>query len=124
MAARPGPGIPGGGLARHEHALAPRRVREASVVSVITNQADEGRFLDVDDVHVAPALDGIIHGLEMLLGSNIFTAEDEPVGPVSKIEKPAKLARIYKGSTEKIANRTQDDRSEATHRFSGKTILA
>ena len=49
-----------------------RLVREASVVSVVTNQAQEGRFLDTDDVHVAPALDGIIDGLEMLLEEHLL----------------------------------------------------
>ena len=40
-----------------------RRVREADVVSVV-NRADENRWLDSDDVHVAPAVDGIVDALE------------------------------------------------------------
>src|SRR5207244_4060556 len=53
-----------------------RRIHEAGVVGVIDNRAQEERWLDADDVHIAPALDGIIGALEMLLGSDIFTPQE------------------------------------------------
>jgi hypothetical protein len=102
-----------------------RRVREASVVSVVENRADEHRWLDAEDVHVLPALDGIVGALEMLLGSDIFTSqEDEPSQGIDEIERPPHLARVYKGAAEETARRLAGDPAEATHRFAGTIVRA
>jgi hypothetical protein len=102
-----------------------RRVEEADVVGVVTNQTPEARFLDTNDVHLAPALDGIIDGLQMLLGNDIFMPQDEePGGTVGPIKRTPPLARIYRGTAEKIAPRSDDDPSEATHRFTVKATPA
>lgn len=102
-----------------------RRVREASVVSVIDNRAQEERWLDADDVHVSPALDAIVGALEMLLGSDIFTPQDdEAAETVDKIERPPKLARVYKSSAATISVRQADDPEAATHRWAGSIVRA
>lgn len=63
--------------------------------------------------------------LEMLLGNDIVTPEDEePSGTVSEIDRLPKLAHIYKGSAKNIAPREEDDPLAATHRFAGKTVRA
>ncbi len=54
-----------------------RRGTEAHVVTLV-NGAKEARWLDTDDVHVSPVLDAIVEALELLLGTDIFTARDEP----------------------------------------------
>jgi hypothetical protein len=103
-----------------------RRVREAAIVNVVANVAAEARFLDSENVHVPPALDAIVEALQMLLGSDIFTPpDDEAAGTVTRIERrETPLARIYKGSAEKIAARDDSDPANATHRFAGKTVRA
>ena len=102
-----------------------RRVREASVVSIVDNRADEKRWLDVDEFQVTPALDGIVGALEMLLGSDIFTSqEDEPTQVVERIERPPKLARTYKGPAEHPTQREPDDPLDATHRWAGGIVRA
>lgn len=101
-----------------------RRVREAGIVAVVANVAAEARFLDSENVHVPPALDVIVDALQMLLGSDIFTPPDEEaastVTSVERRETP--LARVYKGSAEKVASREDSDPSHATHRFAGKIV--
>lgn len=99
-------------------------VEEAGVVSVVENRADEKRWLDAEDVHVEPALDGIIGALEMLLGSDIFTPQEEAPEGVEKIEKPPRLAREYKGAAKHPTTREPDDPPEATHRYAGSSIRA
>jgi len=103
-----------------------RRVREAGVVGVIDNRADEGRWLDTDDVHVTPALDSIVGALEMLLGNDIFSpqeSEDGAVG-VEAPEKPARLARTYKGQARQPRARQETDPADATHAYVGAGISA
>lgn len=56
-----------------------RRATDAEVV-VVANDAKESRWLGADDTHVEPALEAIGSALELLLGTDIFTARDEP-GP-------------------------------------------
>jgi hypothetical protein len=101
-----------------------RLVEEAAVVSVVDNRTEEKRWLDAEDVHIAPALDGIIGALEMLLGSDIFTPQEETAEGVDKIEKPPKLAREYKGAAKQPTKREPDDPPEATHRYAGSSIRA
>ena len=103
-----------------------RRVREAEVVGVIDNLAEEQRWLDADDVHVAPALDGILGALEMLLGSDIFTPEDSSEASVV-VDAPAKsapLARVYKAQAKDPRDRQEPDPAEATHAYVGAGIVA
>lgn len=101
-----------------------RRVREAAVVNVVANVAAEARFLDSENVHVAPALGAIVEALEMLLGNDIFTPPDEEATVTSVERRETPLARVYKGSAEKIAAREDSDPDDATHRFAGKTVHA
>jgi hypothetical protein len=102
-----------------------RRVREASVVSVVDNRAQEERWLDADDVHVAPALIAIVGALEMLLGSDIFTPqEDEAADTVANIERPERLARVYKAGAKQPAPRQAEDPPHATHRWAGAKLRA
>jgi hypothetical protein len=102
-----------------------RRVQEAAVVSIVENRADETRWLDADDVHRAPALDGIIGALEMLLGSDIFTPqEDDAAEGIEAIDRPPRLARVYKRRAKTAARRTSDDPADATHRYAGSSIPA
>lgn len=101
-----------------------RRITEAGVVGSI-NLAQEERWLDADDVHVTPALDGIIGALEMLLGSDIFTPQEaEDAVGVDAPERPRPLARVYKGQAEKPTNRVESDPAEATHRYVGAGVKA
>jgi hypothetical protein len=102
-----------------------RRVREADVVAVI-NEADEARWLDADDVHVAPALETIVGALEMLLGNDIFNpqeTEDGAVG-VDALQKPVKLARTYKGAASQPRPRQMSDPAAATHAYVGAGVPA
>lgn len=55
-----------------------RLAADADVVS-LKNEARETQWLDADDAHVGPALDGIVSALELLLGVDLFTTQDEPV---------------------------------------------
>lgn len=103
-----------------------RRVSEAGVVGIIDNQASESRFLDVDDVHVPPALDAITGALELLLGSDIFSPGDEEGEPsiIAAIEKAPLLARVYRGAATNPRPRTPDDPPEATHAWVGSGTKA
>jgi len=103
-----------------------RRVREAGVVGVIDNRAEEQRWLDSDDVHLIPALDGIVGALEMLLGSDIFTPPDmdETTGVVDPLEPPTRLARTYKGPAKNPRPRVGADPGDATHGYVGASVQA
>lgn len=102
------------------------RVREAGVVSVVANVAAEARYLDSENMHVAPALNAIVDALQMLLGSDIFTpADEEATATVTRVEKrETPLARVYKGAAEKVAARQASDPADATHRFTGRIARA
>jgi len=103
-----------------------RRVREAGVVGVVDNRADEGRWLDADDVHIAPALDSIVGALEMLLGNDIFSpreTDDRAVG-VDSLERSDRLARTYKDQARDPRARSVADPEGATHAYVGAGILA
>lgn len=54
-----------------------RRAIEAEVV-MVANDAKEARWLAADDTHVEPAIEAVVGALELLLGTDIFTARDEP----------------------------------------------
>ncbi len=103
-----------------------RRVSEAGVVGLVDNQSSESRFLDGDDVHVAPALDGITGALELLLGSDIFSPGDDEIkaSDITPIEKVPLLARVYRGAAASPRTRTTDDPSDATHAWVGSGTKA
>ncbi len=103
-----------------------RRVSEAGIVGIIDNHASESRFLDVDDVHVAPALDAITGALELLLGSDIFSPGDEDPEPseITPIKKAPLLARVYRAAAEKPRPRSLEDPTEATHGWVGSGTKA
>jgi hypothetical protein len=69
-------------------------VMEAEAVDVIaTNVATEARHRDTDDVQVAPAVEKISEALQLLLGSDIFTAPE--VVPVRSTDVPvARMAPL------------------------------
>ena len=98
-----------------------RRVSEAGIVGIVDNQASESRFLDVDDVHVPPALDAITGALELLLGSDIFSPGDDEheASVITTIDKAPLLARVYRGAATNPRPRTPTDPPEATHAWVG-----
>lgn len=102
-----------------------RRIEEAGVVPLPDNKAGEERWLDAEDVHVAPAVGSIVEGLEMLLGSDIFTPSDpDDVGVVDPLKKIQPLARVYQGQARKPRARTDGDPPGATHSYTGAGIAA
>jgi hypothetical protein len=102
------------------------QVTEAGVVDVIANQAAEHRHRGADDVHVEPAVEKIRDGLQLLLGSDIFTPADvaEPESTDAPIARSAPLAREYKGAASNPRARTPDDPSNATHAWVSAGIHA
>lgn len=105
-----------------------RRVTEAGVVSVVDNLSTEERFLDADDVHLAPALNAITGALALLLGTDIFTPDTEDEGGAqtvqSKSERVPTLARVYRGAASKPRERRAGEPVEATHAWVGAGISA
>lgn len=97
-------------------------VQEAQVADIVDNKEDEKRYLDLDDVHVQPALEKIREGLQLVLGNDIFTAqeaqESKTIG--TKMKSIPKLARVYRGLAEQPKIRSPKDPTEATHSFVGK----
>jgi hypothetical protein len=69
---------------------------EAGVVDVIANEATETRHRGADDVHVEPAVDKIRDGLQLVLGSDIFTPDDdsEPQTTDPPIARMAASSRV------------------------------
>ena len=89
------------------------------------NKAREERWLDAEDVHVAPAVASIVAGLEMLLGSDIFTpADPDEVAVVDPLQKIQPLARVYQGAARNPRPRGDSDPPEATHSYVGAGIAA
>jgi hypothetical protein len=97
------------------------QVNEAGVVDVIANVAAENRHRGVDDVHVEPAVEKIRDGLQLLLGSDIFTPADiaDPQTTDAPISRSAPLARQYKGQASQPRPRKADDLPQATHSYAG-----
>lgn len=98
------------------------QLTEANIVDVIANIAQESRHRGADDVHVEPAVEKVRDGLQLVLGSDIFTASesgetggntDPPLGRLPP------LARAYRGGAEHPRPRTVDDPDEATHAYVG-----
>lgn len=96
-------------------------VAEAGIVDVIANAAEERRHRDADDVHVEPAVEKIREGLELVLGSDIFTAPE--VGEAAAIDAPLTrlmpLAREYRGRAAVPRKRVREDPADATHAYVG-----
>lgn len=102
------------------------QVTEAGQVDVIANVTAENRHRGVDDVHVEPAVEKIRNGLQLLLGSDIFTPVDvaEPQSTDAPIARSAPLAREYKGAASEPRSRSSEDPVEATHAWVGAGIPA
>jgi hypothetical protein len=102
------------------------QVTEAGVVDVIANVAAEARHRGADDVHIEPAVDKIRDGLQLLLGSDIFSPADaaEPETTDAPIARSAPLAREYKAQAADPRPRTADDPPGATHGYVGAGIAA
>ena len=102
-----------------------RRILEAGVVSIPDNRAREERWLDSDDVHVAPAVDSIVNALEMLLGSDIFTPPDpDEITVIDPIVRTPRLARVYRGAAEHPRPKASTEPANATHSYVGAGIQA
>jgi len=97
------------------------QVTEAGVVDVIANVAAERRHRGEDDVHVEPAVEKIRDGLQLVLGSDIFTPTDvaDPQTTDPPLARMAPLAREYKGQAAEPRPRTAIDPPEATHGYVG-----
>jgi hypothetical protein len=97
------------------------QLTEANVVDVIANIAQESRHRSADDVHVEPAVEKVRDGLQLVLGSDIFTAPDsaETGSTDPPISRLAPLTRAYRGQAEHARPRTADDPEEATHAYVG-----
>jgi hypothetical protein len=97
------------------------QVTEAGVVDVIANVAAESRHRGADDVHVEPAVEKIRDGLQLVLGSDIFTPTDvvDPHTTDDPIARMAPLAREYRGQAAEPRLRTAADPPEATHSYVG-----
>lgn len=102
------------------------QVTEAGVVDVIANVANEGRLRGSDDVHIEPAVEKIREGLQLVLGSDLFTADDAvDLGATdAPLERVARLARVYKGQAAEARPRTDRDPDDATHSYVGAGIVA
>jgi hypothetical protein len=99
---------------------------EADVVDVIANVAAESRHRGADDVHLEPAVEKIRDGLQLLLGSDIFTPADvaEPQTTDDPIARMTPLAREYKGRAAEPRARISTDPREATHGYAGAGVIA
>jgi hypothetical protein len=99
---------------------------EADVVDVIANVSEERRLRGADDVHIEPAVEKIREGLQLLLGSDIFTPHDAVEG--GSIDPPLQrlppLERAYKGSASEARARTEADPDDATHSYVGAGVTA
>jgi hypothetical protein len=102
------------------------QVTEAGVVDVIANVADEARLRGADDVHIEPAVEKIRDGLQLVLGSDIFTADDVvDLGATdAPLDRVPRLARAYRGQAAQARSRTDRDLEDATHAYVGAGILA
>ena len=103
-----------------------RRIREAGVVDTVDNKVQPQAFLDTDDVHVGPALDGIIDALGLLLGTDIFmpSLDDDTTTEVTVEKKVTPLARVYKDKAAQPRPRLETDPAEATHAYIGSQLIA
>jgi hypothetical protein len=102
------------------------QVTEAGVVDVIANHAKERRHRDVGDVHIEPAVEKIRDGLQLVLGSDIFTPVDiaNPKTTDAPIARMAPLAREYRGQAAEPRPRAAGDPVEATHGYAGAGAAA
>lgn len=102
------------------------QVAEAGVVDVIANETAERRHRDAEDVHVEPAVEKIRDGLQLVLGSDIFTSGDivdrQTTDP--PLARMVPLAREYRGRAADPRPRTGSDPSDATHSYVGARVQA
>jgi hypothetical protein len=103
-----------------------RRISEASVVGMVDNSAHPAAMLDTDDVHVEPAVEAITEALEILLGSDIFSREDEDEDntPVVVQDRVARGARDTAHGAAEARQRTPTDPTDATHTWVGGGVVA
>lgn len=66
------------------------RLATAADVVPVANAAKEERWLDADNVHIMPAVEGIVAALELLLGVDMFTTRDEPIAEGATETSPGK----------------------------------
>jgi hypothetical protein len=101
------------------------QLAEANVVDVIDNKADEHQHLTSDDVHVEPAVEQICDGLQLVLGSDIFTAPDEEVQPLDPpLPRLATLSRQNRAAASHPRPRAEHDPKEATRGWVGAGLAA
>jgi hypothetical protein len=102
------------------------QVTEAGVVDVIANEATERRHRNAEDVHIEPAVEKIRDGLQLVLGSDIFTPGD--IADVQTTDPPlarmVPLAREYRGGAAESRPRSANDPSDATHGYVGAQVQA
>ena len=84
-------------------------VRESDV-DVIANRQDEKRFLDSTNIHLKPAVEEIASGLQLVLGSDIFTPTENT--HETSMDKP--LARIPPSVMTIIQCRAVEDGAEVS----------
>lgn len=99
---------------------------EADVVEVIANEALEARNRGTDDVHVMPAVEKIKKGLQLVLGSDIFTPQDDSefVTADPPVRRMTPLAREYRGQAAEVRPTTPEDPNDATHAWVGGGVRA
>jgi len=102
------------------------QLTEAHAVDVIANVATGSGNQGVDDVHIEPAVEKIRDGLQLVLGSDIFTPADlaEPENTDPPLAKMQPLAREYKGPASKPRARMPNDPPAATHAYAGSIVTA
>lgn len=103
-------------------------IEEVGVVKIRDNKQPEERFRESEDVHVGEMLEKVKVGIELVLGSPIFSGEVESTKggakELSKQTQKSALERKYQGPAAKIRERTSDDSDQATHSWVGAGIKA
>jgi len=103
------------------------QVGEANVVEVIANKATESAHKGIQDPQIEPTVEKVRDGLELLLGSDIFTPledEDEVTALDEPVKRLAPLAREYRGQASEPRAREIGDPAEATHAYIGAGQIA
>lgn len=97
----------------------------AGVVDVVDNISPEERFKGIDDPQVEPTVEKVREGLEVLLGSDIFTPPVEESTPIdAPVKRMEPLAREYLGQAAKARPPRDDDPTNATHSYVGAGLVA
>ncbi len=101
------------------------RMDEAGVVDVIDNKAHGHLHLGADDAHVEPAVERIVEGLQLVLGSDIFTAADqEDIHVPEPHERLKPLSRENRGAASEPRFREENAPKDATHGWAGGDLRA